>query len=266
MIRLLKAFVKIICVSIIVISIIFGAFAFYVVKFVKPYDINLSDVKLELSDALNIGNQTGGDQKAVTDLKDEKNRFWVNLTTVPKNLTNAIISTEDKEFYTNNGVDYKRTLISTANTFFHFYKINEGGSTITQQVVKNLEGNINDRTYSIKIKEIITALNVEKQYSKDQIMETYINIITLGNGCYGVQAASNMYFGKDVKNLDLAQCATLASIIPSPNLTYDPYKHPENVHERCDLVLKNMLNQGMITKAQYTAAINEKVIYISKNT
>jgi penicillin-binding protein 1A len=183
---------------------------------------------------------------------------------VPKNLTNAIVSAEDKQFYTNNGVDYKRTLASAANVVFHFYKASEGGSTITQQVVKNLEGNINDRTYSNKIKEIVTALNVNKQYSKDQIMEIYVNIITLGNGCYGIQAASSLYFGKDVKALDLAQCATLASIIPSPNLTYDPYKNPENVHERCDLVLRNMLNQGMITKTQFTEAFNTKVTYIPR--
>lgn len=154
--------------------------------------------------------------------------------------------------------------MSTFNAVLHFNNINEGGSTITQQVVKNLEGNVNDRTYKIKLKEIVSALNIEKRYSKDQIMETYVNIITLGYNCYGVQSASKLYFGKNVKNLDLAQCATLASILPSPNLTYNPYINAENVHKRCDFVLKNMLNQDMITNVQYTESINEKVTYISQ--
>jgi penicillin-binding protein 1A len=261
-----KPILTIILIGIIAISVVGGAFVIYVIQFVKPYDINLSDAKLKFTSTVYADNPSGGNPTAIAELSGDENRIWVKLAEVPKNLTNAIISTEDKGFYTNDGVDYKRTLVAAANVVFHFYKTNEGGSTITQQVVKNLEGNVNDRTYGIKIKEIITALNVEKQYSKNQIMESYVNIITLGNGCYGVQTASNLYFGKDVKDLDLAQCASLTGIIQSPNLTYDPYKHPANVQERRDLVLRNMLKQGMITKAQYTEAVSEKVTYIPKKT
>jgi penicillin-binding protein 1A len=82
---------------------------------------------------------------------------------------------------------------------FHFSNKNQGGSTITQQLIKNIEGNINKRSPAVKIREIITAVDVEKRYSKDQILEDYMNIIPLGNSCYGVQAAANLYFGKDVK-------------------------------------------------------------------
>ena len=224
----------------------------------------MKDVKLKLTSTVFVDQQSVGNKATITDQYSDKNLIWVNIANVPKNLTNAIISTEDKGFYTNNGVDYKRTLVVVANMVFHFYKTNEGGSTITQQVIKNLEGNVNDRTFGIKLREIVTALHLEKQFSKDQILETYINIITLGNGCYGVQAASNMYFGKDVKDLDLAQCASLVSVIQSPNLNYDPYKHPINVQDRRNLVLSNMLKQSMITKAQYTEAVGEKITYIPK--
>ena len=256
-----KRFIKIIFAIIISIGIIGGAFAIYIIKTINPYPIDLDNVRLELIGAAVISSDDS--TQAIADLRSNKKRIWVDLSDVPKNLTNAIVSTEDKSFYTNSGVDFGRTLQAAVNFVFQYNKSIGGGSTITQQMVKNIEGNINDRTYKNKLKEIVTALNITHQYSKDQIMEIYINIVTLGNDCYGVQAASKLYFGKAINDLDLAQCATLASILPSPNLLYNPYQNPENVHERCGFILENMLNQGMITKEQYTEAINETVIYIN---
>lgn len=257
--NVLKRFIKMIVAVIITIAIITASFAIYIAITVKPYPIDLDNVKLELTDSAVLTSQES--TQAIVDLKNNKNRIWVNLSDVPKNLTNAIISTEDKSFYLNNGVDFSRTFKAIVNAIFQYDDSIGGGSTITQQVIKNIEGNINNRTYEIKLKEIVTAPYVAHQYSKDQIIETYINIITFGNGCYGVQAASNHYFGKNINELDLAQCATLACVLPSPNLLYDPYKNPKNVHERCDFVLGNMLNQGMITKEQFTEAVNETVSF-----
>jgi penicillin-binding protein 1A len=262
----LKAAIRAILAVVLGLSLIFGGITFYVYKTVKPYEINLTDVKHYLSGAAGTATAAGGSAQAMADLADKSNRKWGDLSDVPKNLTNAIISTEDKNFYANNGIDYKRTLAAAATVVFPFFNVNGGGSTITQQVVKNLEGNINDRTYKIKLKEIVTAVNVNDRYSKSRIIETYVNIITLGNGCYGVQAASRLYFGKDVKDLDLAQCAVLAGIIPAPNQTYDPYQHPENVQDRTKHVLKNMLDQSMITKAQYAQAVNEKIAFSQLST
>ena len=259
--KLFKVIIEFISICILIVVLFIGGFILYVSKFVKPYDINLNQAKLALTGA-NTSDGTGGNQQYMNTLIGEQNRIWVSLSDVPKNLTNAIVSTEDKDFYTNSGVDYRRTLESAANAVFHFYKFNEGGSTITQQDVKNLEGNINDRTYQIKLKEIATALKTDKEYSKDQIIEIYINVVTMGKYCYGVQAASHMYFGTDVKNLDLAQCATLACILPAPNGQYNPYSHPQNVQNRRGLVLKNMLNQGMINKSEYNAAIQETVTFL----
>lgn len=261
-----KAIMKITLTGIMAVLLIVGAFAIYLFKTIQPYDINLREVKAELTGTAKAGSPSGANNDAVAVIKTYNGRSWVDLSEVPKNLTNAIVGAEDQRFYTNDGVDYKRTLAAAANTVFHFYKTEEGGSTITQQVVKNLEGNVNDRTYKIKLREIVTALSLNKQYSKKQIMETYINIITLGNGSYGVQAASQLYFGKNVQQLDLAQCATLAGIIPSPNQTYDPYKNPQNVVTRRNYVLNNMLDLGMISKSQYTHAINETLSFIPHNT
>jgi len=254
-----KRIMKMIIAVIITIAIIAGSFAIYIVKTVKPYPIDLDNVKTELTGTATLTSQES--TQAILDLRNNKNRIWVDLSDVPKNLTNAIISTEDKSFYLNNGVDFSRTFKAVVNAVLQYDDSIGGGSTITQQVIKNIEGNINNRTYEIKLKEIVTAPYVAHQYSKDQIIETYINIITFGNGCYGVQAASRYYFGKNINELNLAQCATLACVLPSPNQLYDPYKNPENVHERRDFVLENMLNQGMITKEQFTEAVNETVSF-----
>lgn len=261
-----KAILKIALTGIIAITLVIGAFTLYLFKTIQPYGINLNEVKAELTGTAKTGSTPGANDEAVATLKTCNGRFWVDLPEVPKNLTNAIVSTEDQKFYTNDGVDKKRTLAAAANTVFHFYKTEEGGSTITQQVIKNLEGNVNDRTYKNKLREIVTALDLNKQYSKKEILEIYINIITLGNGSYGVQAASKLYFGKDVQELDLAQCAALAGIIPSPNQTYNPYKNLKSVYTRRNYVLKNMLDQGMISKVQYTQAINETLSLMPHNT
>ena len=260
-----RIFVTVMQICVITGCIVVGAVALYVMNFVKPYNINLTDAQLKFTTQIYANDPGTGNPNVIQEVSGSENRIWVDIQNVPKNLTNAIISTEDQRFNEHEGVDVKRTLGAFANYFFHFYSSNQGGSTITQQVVKNLEGNVYNRTPSIKIREIITALNVEQKFSKDQILQTYVNTIPLGNGCYGMQTAANMYFGKDVKDLDLAQCALLAGIIKSPSGD-EPYNHLQNALTRQKYVLQNMLSQKMITKAEYTAAVNEKITIVPKKT
>src|SRR5665648_114441 len=192
-----KRFFKIFFVVIISIGIIGGIFVIYIVKTISPYPIDLDNVRLELIGAAVFSAEES--TQAIADLRSNKKRIWVNLSDVPKNLTNAIISIEDKSFYTNNGVDFVRTLQAAVNAVFQYNKSIGGGSTITQQMVKNIEGNINDRTYKNKLKEIITALNITHKYSKDQVMEIYVNIVTLGKDCYGGTSRIQALFWKDHK-------------------------------------------------------------------
>jgi len=192
-----KRFVKIFFAVTISIGIIGGTFAIYIVKTINPYPIDLDNVRLELISAAVLSSEES--TQAIADLRSNKKRIWVNLSDVPKNLTNAIVSTEDKSFYSNSGVDFLRTLKAAVNFVFQYNKSIGGGSTITQQMVKNIEGNINDRTYKNKLKEIITALNITHKYSKDQVMEIYVNIVTLGKDCYGGTSRIQALFWKDHK-------------------------------------------------------------------
>ena len=148
-----------------------------------------------------------------------ENQEWVDLEDIPQDLRNAVVAIEDHRFYEHNGVDWYRTAFAFVNMFLGM-RNTFGGSTLTQQLIKNLT-QYDDVTVTRKISEIFTALDVEKNYSKDDILELYLNVIYLGNGCRGVQAASNYYFGKDVSELTLAECASLAGITNNPSL-YSP--------------------------------------------
>lgn len=260
-----KGILTVMLVAIIFCCVVAGVMTLYVVNFVKPYNISLNESDLKSTSIIYAKDSASNSQTALAEISGSENRIWVSLSGTPKNLRNAIISTEDMRFNEHEGVDFRRTVYSFANMIFHFNKTNQGGSTITQQLIKNIQGNISERTPAVKLREIITAVDVEKKYSKDQILEAYMNIIPLGNSCYGVQTASNMYFGKDVKDIDLAQAALLAGIIQAPE-SYEPYKHMTQAQVRQKYVLKNMLTQKMITNAEYTAAINEKITLTAKKT
>ena len=258
-----RVVVTILLIGIITGSLMVGAIGVYVLCFVKPYNISLDNSKLKSSSFMYATDSSTGQQTQIAELSGDYNSVWVNLSDVPDNLKNAVISTEDKRFNEHEGVDITRSAGAFFNLLFHFHQSAGGGSTITQQLVKNLEGNFYNRTVPVKIREIVTALSVEKKYSKNQILEAYLNTITMNNNCYGVQAAANLYFGKNVKDLDLAQCATLAGITQNP-VSYDPYKHPDNLKKRKEYVLRNMLAQKMITQAQYDAAVAENLTYSPK--
>ena len=182
---------------------------------------------------------------------------WKSLYSMPENLKNAFVAVEDKRFFEHDGVDWLRTAKAMLNYIFKFDKSGYGGSTITQQLIKNVTGE-NDVSPKRKAEEIFRAMNLENKLSKNEILEAYLNVVYMAQNCYGVGAASDLYFNKKVEELTLAECAALASIVQNPS-KYDPYTHPENNKERRKIVLALMMEQGYISNEEYTLAINEEI-------
>jgi penicillin-binding protein 1A len=193
-------------------------------------------------------------------LYSDENIVPVTLEEIPLNLRNAAVAIEDKRFYKHHGVDWYRTGGAFMKMFF--MKNNFGGSTITQQLIKNVTGD-NEATVKRKLTEIFRALNFEDRYSKEEILEAYLNIIPLGESCEGVGAAARVYFGKDVWNLSLAECASLVGITNNPSL-YDPYiseASRQRNKERQEVILSEMYRQEMITKEERDAAVAETLVF-----
>ncbi len=189
-----------------------------------------------------------------------ENSLWAPLAEIPENLKNAFISIEDKRFEDHKGVDWIRSLKAVANFFLGFDDTTGGGSTITQQLIKNVT-EYDDVTIQRKVQEMLMALNLEKVKTKDEILELYLNIVPLSQRCIGVQAAANTYFSKDVSELTLIECCAIASITNAPT-RYDPVQHPENNAYRRNLILDFMLEFGCITLEEYEEAYTDiEVIY-----
>lgn len=187
-------------------------------------------------------------------LHGEENRVWVEKENMSEWIGKAFIAIEDKRFYDHGGVDWYGTVLGVAKSGFK-----RGASTITQQLIKNLTGE-NGRTVNRKYNEILTAMNLEKHYDKDTILEAYLNTIYLSHGCYGVKTAAETYFGKDISELNIAECAAIAGITQYPG-KYDPLWNPEANKDRQEYCLKNMLEQDMITKEQYDEAMAYELIF-----
>lgn len=268
--RILKAILTVFLVGIISVSIIIGSFAIYVFTAVDgTMEEDLNDLKLNFTTTVYVEDKNSGEWKEYQRLHGVYNRIWVSYdraaaesgdesyTGIPQYLTDAFIAVEDKRFETHYGVDWKRTFSAFANLFFKFYSSNQGGSTITQQLVKNLTGD-NSQKPSRKIREIMRARYLEDNYSKDTIIECYMNTIAMGNGIYGVEVASEYYYGKNVYQLTLSECASIASITKNPS-KYAPTASIEDNKERRDVVLSLMLEQGYITQEEYDEAIAEEL-------
>ena len=188
----------------------------------------------------------------------DENRIWVDLENIPKYLQDAAVAIEDKRFEKHHGVDWKGTTRAILYTLFG--KNVQGGSTITQQLVKNVTGD-NQVTVKRKITEIYRALELEKRYEKDEILEAYLNEVYFGQRCSGVMTAARVYFGKDVSELTLAECASMMGITNNPSM-YDPFISSwtrENNRERQLTILSEMLSQGKIDQEEYDAAVAEDI-------
>lgn len=240
--------VGIVCVSVI---------SIYGYSFVHGDPVfNLTEEKYSQNQTSFIyGENENGEQVELTRLHGEENRIWVNLEDMSPYMKNAFISIEDERFMKHHGVDWIRlvgVIVKRSNS-------GQGGSTITQQLIKNLTDE-NEVTIVRKFNEILSALNIEKNYSKDEIIEAYLNTIYLSEGCYGVKTASEKYFGKDVSDLNAAECAAIASITQYPS-KYDPLRHPENNRKRQLRVLDKMLENGALTQEEYNEAVNYEMVF-----
>lgn len=191
-----------------------------------------------------------------------ENRVPVKIEQIPVNLQNAFVAIEDNRFYEHKGVDF-RGLARAAYTNIVAQEIAEGGSTITQQLAKNAYLT-QDRTYKRKIQEIFLALQLEKQYTKQEILELYLNQIYFGQGAYGVQAAAKTYFGKNVEDLNLSECAMLAGIPKSPNY-YSPFNNLNAAILRRDTVLDQMAIHGYINRNEASAARMTELVLAPPN-
>ena len=200
------------------------------------------------------GTDSKGKEIEIATLHGTENRVWVDVKDMNQYLPKAFIAIEDKRFEDHHGVDWVRTIGAAVK-----YTGTQGGSTITQQLIKNVT-NQDQVTIVRKFNEILTALNLEKSHDKEQIIEAYMNTIYLSHGCYGVQTAAEKYFGKEVKDLNVAECATIAAITQWPN-RYDPLVHPDKNKKRQEKCLKNMLKEKMITKQEYDEALAYKLVF-----
>lgn len=238
----------------------------YVLSFMVSYvngepQVNLEEYKENQDQTTFIyAYDANNEVTEIARLHGEQNRIWVTYrenpdeSVIPQDLANAYIALEDKRFYKHKGVDWFRTMSAIIKD-----QGKTGGSTLTQQLIKNLTGE-NKRTLNRKFYEILMALNLEKNVSKETVLEAYMNTVYMSHGCYGVQTASEKYFGKNVQDLNLAECASLASITQKPSGN-DPLLHPERNRERQLACLYNMKHEGMITQEQYDEAVAYEMVF-----
>ena len=233
-------------------------FAFYVKTCITPsLDLDLNDFTLNQSSIIYY-QDSNGDYQKLTTVKSSENRIWVDGDQIPQHMKDALVAIEDKRFYTHKGVDWFRTAHAALNMFTGGSTF--GGSTITQQLIKNLTQQ-DDITVQRKLLEIFQALDLEKNYDKDEILEYYLNAVFFGEGCYGVQTAAQTYFGKDAKDLSVAESAAIVGITNLPTY-YDPFYSVENNKERQENILREMYKQGYLNKSEYEAAKSEELEFV----
>ncbi len=265
-----KALLTVLSIAVITGVLILTSFAIFVFN-LKDSSIDFDLHKLKLNYTSFIYVNGPGDNSAApvkyASLSGSENRVWVDQDRIPKAMQDAIIAIEDKRFREHQGVDWYRTLGAAMN-LFNFTREESsgsyGGSSITQQLIKNITG---DKEVSLtrKITEIFRAINLEKKYSKDEILTAYLNVVPFGSGCNGVETAANLYFGKSISDCDIAQCAAIAGITQNPT-AYNPLVHPEANKKRQQIVLGEMHKQGKITDAEYQTAMKESehMVFIGK--
>ncbi len=226
----------------------------YIMKIAnEPTGIDLNARSLNLSSFIYVENPTSGEFEEYQTLYGTENRIWVDMSEMPKAMGQAIVAIEDKRFYEHHGVDWYRT--GSAVLSLITGRNNYGGSTLTQQLIKNITDD-SEVSLTRKVREIFRALNIEREYSKEDILEAYLNVVNFGNNCQGVESASELYFDKPIGECSIAQCAAIAGITQNPS-RWNPLIYPENNKERRETVLQQMYEQEMITKEEYDAAMKE---------
>ena len=268
----LRVLAGVIMVCIIVGCVAVCAMAVYVFDILDSdqFALDLDVKRLEYTTIIYATDPQSGETTELQRLySPDANRIWVDYEQIPQTLIDTVVAVEDKRFFEHNGVDWQRTFLSGVNYVLKkvklpgFYEGTPGASTLTQQVVRNITRD-NEYDTARKIREIFRALKLEKRYSKDQIIEAYLNTVPFGNETYGVQAAANFYFNKDVSELTTAECASIIGITKDPT-AYNPYLRYESNQSRKDDILYLMHEQGKLTDADYDAAEAETIVFSTEN-
>jgi len=247
--------------------------AMYIKSVIIPEaDLNIDDYPLGENSVMYYTDKATGQSVELCTLATTTSSIWVDFEDIPKDLRNAAVAIEDKRFYEHPGVDWKRTLNAVKDMFTG--NDISGGSTITQQTIKNLT-NFKETTVKRKLIEIVRALRFTQNNSKDDTLTLYLNIIPLGAGCEGVGSAAYAYFGKDVSELSLAECASLIGITNQP-AKYSPYSDARSATKttgevwnarqwnkyRQEVILAQMLEQEMISQEEHDAAVAEELVFV----
>lgn len=233
-------------------------FAFYVKTcLTEDLDVSLTDYKLSETSIIYCETSPGVYEELAT-LHGSENRIWVDLNDVPDHLVKALVAIEDHRFYTHKGVDWYRT-VGAMFTLLTGGDDSFGGSTLTQQLIKTLTGN-NEVTVQRKLIEIFQALEFEKKYDKDEILEWYLNAVYFGEGAFGIYTAAEKYFGKEPSELTLAESASIVGIVNLPTY-YSPFYSEESNKTRQEAVLRRMYELGFISYDEYDQAMNEELVF-----
>ena len=246
-------------------------FLFMISITVLIYMVNLSYDLPTLDELKNfnpeqISKVISADGQVLHKLQAVKKREVVKIGEIPQELIDALIIMEDKEFYNHSGFSVRSTLRAViVNILMMKYK--QGASTLTQQLARSMYEKISwkDRSIVRKIKELITAFNIEQTYTKSEILELYLNSVFLGHGRYGVQSAAQLYFKKNVSDLNLDECAMLVGMLPAPNL-YSPFRNLDLANERKYLVLDVMKQNDLIDLYDYTFYYDKKLEIANRST
>lgn len=250
-------FSSMLLILVIMICIVAVVVTVYILNFAdSSFNANLRDMETKYTTMV-YAYDGEGNETEIKRLAAEENRIWVNYEDISQNIIDAVVATEDKRFYEHDGVDWQRTVFALGSDILNLAGAGQGGSTITQQLVKNLTGD-DQATWERKLREIFRALSLEKKSSKTDILESYLNQIWLGGMVYGVGSASEYYFGKEAKDLDVAEAAILAGMIRNPGKR-SPYYDLENCKSSQEYALKCMYEQGYISTGEYEKAKKEKV-------
>ncbi|GMB10514.1 MAG: transglycosylase domain-containing protein [Candidatus Improbicoccus devescovinae] len=228
-------------------------FSLYIFRFKDDVvDLNMEAVRLSQTSSIFVKKKDGLFEE-YQKLFGSENRIWVDYNKFPDAIKNAIIAIEDKRFYAHRGVDFIRTVGAVLHTVVG--KKSFGGSTLTQQLIKNITEDSEFRV-NRKIREMARAIRLESQYSKDEILEVYLNIVNFGAGSRGAQAAAKIYFSKNIWDCNIAECCAIAVITQNPTAN-NPLINPENNRRRRDIAVSEMYKQHKITEEQLEISLKE---------
>ena len=250
-----------IMIGIITGCIVASVLTVYILHYIEAdEELNLDDYVLGYTSIVYYYDSDGNAQELQRMYNPDNNRIWVDYNQISKYTKDAVVAIEDKRFWDHEGVDWRRTFGAFAGQFMPIEgTIAGGGSTITQQLIKNITGD-KDVRIDRKVREIFRAMNLSKRYTQEQILEAYLNVVPFGNGTNGIEAAANSYFGKSASELTLAESAAIVGITQFPT-RYNPFLNPDQNRRRQLHVLEEMLDQGLITEREYNQARNERMSF-----